>query len=195
MGCMAVKDITGEALVPIEAANRFLRWLAQHFGRSSDFASEVIGRVAGCYGIKASGSGAWPAAGDELAHALESDDSLFAVEEQNLFVDEVRETVRWVGVFESLPWDAADASLARLDDWLTQGVLQLRRLAEREDGPLGWASNPDVFAVCTRLVRGSAAMEKQQHASASLREAIANTREALQRQNTGVSRLLTEAWE
>ncbi|PNY24798.1 Uncharacterized protein TCAP_05260 [Tolypocladium capitatum] len=195
VGSTAVNGIIGEALVPLEAANCLLRWLAQHFGNSSGFKAEVAGRMVGHYGIKTLGASSWEPAEDGLAKAMEVDDSLFAVEEQNLFIDEVREAKRWVGVFESLGWDGGDETLARLDSWIKGGIVQLGKLAEREDGPLGWASNPQVFAICTLLVRGSAAMAKQQGATPGLREAIARTKEALRSRNAGVSRLLTAAWE
>ena len=151
--------------------------------------------MVGHQGIKARDTNSWEPAEDELAKALEFDDSLFVVEEQNLFIDEVRETKRWVGVFESLQWNVGDETLARLDRWIRGGIIQLGKLMEREDGPLGWASNPQVFAICTRLVHGSVAMTKQQAATPELREAIASTKGALKSHNTNVSRLLTEAWE
>lgn len=195
VGSTAVNSIVGAALVPLEAANRLLRWLALHFGNSPGFRAEVASRMVGHHGTKALGTNAWEPAEDGLAKALEFDDSLFAVEEQNLFVDEVRETGRWVGAFESLEWDGGDETLARLGRWIQGGIIQLGRLAEREDGPLGWASNPQVFAICTLVVCGSVAMAKQQGATPELREAIASTREALRSHNTRVSRLLTAAWE
>ncbi|ODA82836.1 hypothetical protein RJ55_01345 [Drechmeria coniospora] len=198
VGCAAVKGITGESLVPMEAANRLLGWLMRHFHTSSVFASEVIGRMVGHAGQGTHASGldftAWTSAEDELTRSMESDDSLFVVEEQNLFVDEVRETMRWASVFERLPWDAADARLASLDCWITKGIIHLGKLSERDDGPLGWASNPELFAICTRLIRGSEVMSKQ-HASGGLRQAVADTQKALKRHKTHVSKLLTGAWE
>ncbi|KND95020.1 hypothetical protein TOPH_00464 [Tolypocladium ophioglossoides CBS 100239] len=181
VGATAVNGITGEALVPLEAANCLLRWLARHFGNSSSFKAEVASRMVGHYGIKTLKTSAWEPAEHELAKAMEFDDSLFVVEERNLFIDEVREAKRWVDVFESLQWDGGDETLARLDSWIQGGIVQVGELVEREDGPLGWASNPQAFALCTLLVRGSVAMAKKQGATPELREATASTREALSR--------------
>lgn len=203
MGSTAVNSIVGEALVPIEAANRLLRWLVQHLGGSSSgsssspgFKAEVASRIVGH--SRAGGADAaattWEPAEQGLARALELDDSLFVVEEQNLFVDEVREARRWVGVFESLAWDAGNETLARLDGWLRGGLAALGWLSEREDGPLGWASNPGVFALCTRIMRGSAALAKQ-HGSAALCEAVREARAVLRSRRARVSRLVTDAWE
>ncbi|KAM4054760.1 putative death-receptor fusion protein [Hirsutella rhossiliensis] len=197
VGSKAVTCIIGKALVPIEAANRLLHWLAQHFGGSAGFRAEVASRVVGHCEAKAADGAAWAPAEDELAAALRFDDSLFVVEEQNLFVDEVRETTRWVHVLKSLWWEdaAGDEILGRLDGWIRAGIVRLGRLVEQEDGPLGWASSPQVFAICTRLVHGSVAMMAKDLASPELREATLRTREALRSHDSHVSRLLTQAWE
>lgn len=193
----AVTCIVGKSLVPPEAASRLLHWLAQHFGSSAGFRAEVASRMAGHCRVRAADGAEWTPAEDELAAALRFDDSLFVVEEQNLFVDEVRETERWAGVLEGLAWDAAadDETLGRLDGWIRGGVVRLGRLVEQEDGPLGWASDPHVFAICTRLVRGSLAMMAKHLASPALREATLRAREALRSHDAHVSRLLIEAWE
>ncbi|KAL3964384.1 hypothetical protein ACCO45_001388 [Purpureocillium lilacinum] len=175
MACASVAIILGESLVPMEAASRLLLWLAANLGDSPRFRAEVASRI--------------------LARALEFDDSLFVVEEQNLFVDEVRETDRWVGAFESLTWKGDEEPLMRLDGWLAGGVAELTRLFGEEDGPLGWASNPEVFAICTRVVRGSAALARGNASSPELAQAVATAKEALQSHGTSVSRLLTAGWE
>ncbi|KAK8933176.1 hypothetical protein VCV18_001722 [Metarhizium anisopliae] len=135
----------------------------------------------------------WESAEVELARALEFDDSLFVVEENNLFIDEVRETKRWVEVFESLEWDEKDEHLDKLASWVQGGIAQVARLAELEDGPLGWASNPTAFAICTRIIRCSVALgRKLKHSK--LEQGVALAKEALRSRSTRVSKLLTEAW-
>lgn len=197
MGSQAVTRIIGRALVPVEAADGLLGWLAQHFGRDARFRAEVANRVVGHCGVEAAQRCTWVPAEDQLAAALRFDDSLFVVEDQNLFVDEVRETKRWVRVLEGLPWDddADDETLGRLDGWIRAGVDRLGWLVRQEDGPLGWASSPRVFAICTRLVRASVAIMALGRASPALREATLRAREALRSHDARVSRLLTEAWE
>lgn len=185
--------MVGDALVPIEAANRLLQLLTRRFGSAPAFKSMVADRIVGHFGIRAATvtvGRTWEPAEVQLSKAMEFDDSLFAVEEQNLFIDEVRETKRWIEAFDSLDWAADDESLVRLNDWIISGLAHLGKLAAVEDGPLGWASNPTLFAICSRLIRGSAAVVQRSH-SPELKEAMASTKKSLESGNTHVSKLLT----
>ncbi|KJZ78987.1 hypothetical protein HIM_01760 [Hirsutella minnesotensis 3608] len=154
---------------------------------------DSLNRLVGHCGVRARDSRAWASAADQLAEALTVDDSLFVVEEQNLFVDEVRETELWAGAFCGLQWSAGDDTLVRLDAWVRGGVARLGQLAEREDGPLGWTSDPRVFAICTRLVRVSDAMMKH-HGSPALVHEVQRTKEMFAARDTHISRLLTDTW-
>ncbi|KAK5990266.1 tRNA (32-2'-O)-methyltransferase regulator TRM732-like protein [Cladobotryum mycophilum] len=191
VGSETVRSILGQLLAPMEAANRLLQWLAQHFSNSSAFKSIVTSRIVGERGGTAVAGCPWTSAEDQLAAALEFDDSLFAVEEQNLFVDEVRETERWINVLEGLNWESGDATLAKLDEWVRDGLGRVQILLDQEDGPLGWASNPHAFAICTRTIRGAVALSKA-HGSQELQQAVLKTRELLS-QGHRVSKLLTGA--
>src|SRR3569833_347606 len=86
----------------------------------------------------------WVPAAAQLQLAMRCDASLFAVEMQNLYIDEAREAERWAGVFARLPDGAgaaaAPAALRALDTWTVEGLRALEALAARDDGPLGWAS-------------------------------------------------------
>ncbi|TWU76774.1 hypothetical protein ED733_004991 [Metarhizium rileyi] len=189
----AANFVIGAALVPIEAANRLLHFLATTFGTTPGFKAIVADRLVGHSGVQAANLENWEPAETELARALEFDDSLFAVEEHNLFIDEVRETRRWVEVFQGLEWDERDDILIKLVSWVKAGVAQVGKLVVLEDGPLGWASNQTVFAVCSRLIRCSVALTKKVDCL-ELKEAVAVAKEALRSSNTRVSKLLTEAW-
>ncbi|KAM0516613.1 hypothetical protein ACHAPE_005244 [Trichoderma viride] len=190
-GSAAAKSILGQNLVPLEASNRLLQWLIQHFSTSADLKSITASRVAGYRHGQA-----WSSPGAQLAAALRSDDSLFAVEEQNLFIDEVREANRWATVFQSLKWDEGKLEdgeiLRKLDEWLLDGLAQMQQLLEQEDGPLGWASNPFVFAICASVVRGSVVLSEMQ-GSPKLRQAVMQFKELLKSPNHHhVSKLLME---
>lgn len=190
-GSAAAKSILGQNLVPLEASSRLLQWLIQHFSNNADLKAITASRVAGYRHDQA-----WNLPGAQLAAALRSDDSLFAVEEQNLFIDEVREANRWATVFQNLKWSEGKAEdgeiLRKLDEWLLDGLAQMQQLLEQEDGPLGWASNPSVFAICTSIVRGSVVLSEM-HGSAKLRQAVAQSKELLKSPNHHhVSRLLME---
>lgn len=191
-GSVAAKSILGQNLVPLEASNRLLQWLIQHFSTSADLKAITASRVAGHRHDQL-----WNSPGAQLAAALRSDDSLFAVEEQNLFIDEVREANRWATVFQNLKWDGGKSEdgevLRKLDEWLLDGLAQMQQLLEQEDGPLGWASNPSVFAICTSILRGSVILSKA-HGSSKLCQAIAKFKDLLKSPNHHhVSKLLMES--
>ncbi|KAI9166889.1 HEAT repeat protein [Paramyrothecium foliicola] len=181
MASAAASHILGQPWVPIEAASRLLSWLGDNFGANVTFRAIVVGRIAG-QSSASELTGAWEPAEAQISQALQLDDSLFAVEEQNLFVDEVRETERWISVFRMMGWEGHDDSLLRLDGWVTGGLQKIALLSQQEDGPLGWASNPDAFAVCARIVHAGAVMT-QGHASADLRDAARSVQDALRFKN------------
>ncbi|KAI0840628.1 hypothetical protein F5Y06DRAFT_308806 [Hypoxylon sp. FL0890] len=173
--------LSNQRLVSVEAGRRLLRWLRDRYGATDEFRAHVACRMTGhspsssslltqdsrdkaASRATASLLEGWIPAEVQLAEAMRFDDSLFVVEEQNLYVDEVRETRRWRDVFSSLPpISATSPSLpsaeAALSQWTLAGLQTLTRLAgaEGRDGPLGWTSKPEVFAICARiLVSGSA---------------------------------------
>lgn len=196
----AAKNLIGHALVPLEAADRLLDFLVDHFGSSPFFKSAVADRLVGHCGARAAAvrddDDAWEPAELELARAMRFDDSLFVVEEQNLFVDEVRETRRWVEVFQRLELDATgedEKLMTKLVDWVQGGLAHLGTLVGTKDGPLGWASDPAVFAMCTRLVRVSVALSAKT-TSSGLEQAVGVAKDALKSHDAQVSGLLTEAW-
>lgn len=103
--------------------------------------------------------------GSQLSGAMEDDDSLFVEEEQNLFIDEVREAKLWSRIFEETAldtwnWERADFDIentwsqphAAVAAWVMEGLLALNALLAKDDGPLGWTSKPTVFALATRLL-------------------------------------------
>ncbi|KAI1502258.1 putative death-receptor fusion protein-domain-containing protein [Biscogniauxia marginata] len=166
----AASPILGQPLVPIEAGDRLLRWLGAHYGRAAAFQAHVASRMVGGGDPTTT---AWVPAGAQLADAMRPDDSLFAVEEQNLYVDEVREARRWGEAFVAspsashLPPEADEASAVlreALSSWILSALRALTRLAETEGadgagaGPLGWTSKPQVFAICARVLIGASAL-------------------------------------
>ncbi|KAK3996097.1 thyroid adenoma-associated protein [Cladorrhinum sp. PSN332] len=130
-------------LIAPTAADRLVAWMSEKFGANQEFKSRVACRMVGqAY----SAALALVPAEELLKKAMDFDDSLFAAEEQNLFVDEIRETVRWRRAFA-----AADDVLR---GWVEKGLGTVLGLAEEkgDDGPLGWTSDQHVFAVCARVV-------------------------------------------
>ncbi|KAK2058083.1 hypothetical protein LY76DRAFT_487412, partial [Colletotrichum caudatum] len=130
---------------------------------------------------------AWEPAEAQLATALRFDDSLFVVEEQNLFIDEVRESTRWAAVledvfspssssFSSSPSTSVAATAMALTQWTSSGLDALLGLVSPDqgddddavDGPLGWASDPQVYAVCARVLVCAAALTRTDASGAEL---------------------------
>ncbi|KAF5018056.1 hypothetical protein F66182_9980 [Fusarium sp. NRRL 66182] len=193
IGSAAVKSILGQALVPIEAANRLLLWLAQRFGHHSKFRQLTVCRIMGLPRYPEPESGRISIK-DQLEAAMKFDDSLFVIEEQNLFVDEVRETRRWISIYESLTWDSKDSALEALTTWTSAGLEAMQSLVSREDGPLGYGSKPEVFAILSRVIRASAALMTH-HPDAEAHQSIAKLSSILQEGQGHMSGLLLQPLE
>ncbi|KAI4198847.1 MAG: hypothetical protein LQ350_004996 [Teloschistes chrysophthalmus] len=81
--------------------------------------------------------------------------TLFVEEKQNLYVDEAQEARTWQNVLLSSTCKAIGVDiLQRLYFWTVKGIEALVRtaIAKGPDGPLGWTSNPDVFALGVRIL-------------------------------------------
>ena len=179
MASSAAQHVLGQLLVPLEAAARLTEWLAATFDQDDGFRSIVLKRVAGDQLASSGGYKTRVSAEVQLTEALKDDDALFAVEEQNLFIDEVREAERWAGVYKSLSWEDGTGGRGHelLIEWMLGGLAQVQRLfAEAQDGPLGWASRPDVFAICSRVLLGSVAMSKN---SPHIEQSLVEVRKAM----------------
>ncbi|KAH7162646.1 putative death-receptor fusion protein-domain-containing protein [Dactylonectria estremocensis] len=159
IGSAAAKSILGRPLVPIEAANQLAAWMAQHFGNCAAFRQIVASRIMGDTRFPHAGNSKAKFA-DQLREAMKFDDSLFVIEEQNLFIDEVRECQRWVAAFENMSWSLEDKVLKHLTSSTHEGLLSMGGLTSEEDGPLGYSSKPQVFAILSRVVQAAAALTR-----------------------------------
>jgi hypothetical protein len=168
----AAIPILSLALVPVEAAARLSRWLAAQFGHNAGFQVHVAGRMIGHEFGYASHSTreepvsslrelGWVSAKAELEEAMRFDDSLFVVEEHNQYIDEVREAKRWTDAFFSTATAKTNGDMPDVTnfiaEWTLEGLRTLTELMQPEsltacDGPLGWTSKPQVFAICARIV-------------------------------------------
>ncbi|KAH9438168.1 hypothetical protein MCOR02_001806 [Pyricularia oryzae] len=163
IGAAAAAHVLGKLLVPTEAAPQLLERVVAIMPTSKEFKNYVAHRLTGNSKIypsmdeantsKAFSSTTSPH--DELRGALTFDESLFVIEEQNLFIDEVRETQRWIRALEALDVEAAgnDATITNLKTWAVEGIeAMMSQAAQDSDGPLGWTSQPKVFAICCRYL-------------------------------------------
>ncbi|KAL2135275.1 hypothetical protein VTI74DRAFT_9155 [Chaetomium olivicolor] len=157
---IAASSLLGMPSIAPTAADALVPWLRERFASSDEFRARVVCRMVGQpYFLHGQKLQLVPAE-EMLRKAMEFDDSLFAAEEQNLFIDEVRETVRWRGAFEGLRLGSGDAVMQGLRIWVEDGLRALVGFAEKEDGPLGWTSDQHVFAVCARVVICAVTMVK-----------------------------------
>ncbi|RYP32263.1 hypothetical protein DL767_005314 [Monosporascus sp. MG133] len=196
----AAPVLGGRPMASIEAAARLLAWLRGRYGSDAEFRAHAAGRVIGhrvAYGIPGGGGAdaPWTPAEQQLRVAMRFDGALFAVEEQNQYVDEVREACRWRDVLFPPPPPSPSSSsssaaaaaaaapeLRALAAWTLAGLRTVTRLlrsgvgadadADAEarkmrgggydnvdgDGPLGWTSKPQVFAICARILISGAAL-------------------------------------
>lgn len=171
--------LSNQRLVSVEAGRRLLHQLLLWYGANDEFKAHVacrmIGHIATTTNISDGVGGgvspanllsSWTPASTQLAEAMRFDDSLFVIEEQNLYVDEVREVRRWSSVFSSLPLTPTSPSSSTslveitLSQWILAGLQTLTGLAKSDgrDGALGWTSKPEVFAICARILVGGAAL-------------------------------------
>lgn len=183
----AAKPILGQAAVPLEAANRLLEFLAKVFNDSDEFKNIVVARLSGARG------GAWIPASEQIEAALKVDDALFAVEEQNLFIDEIRETRRWISVLESLEIGVSSEWLFNLDTWLLGGQDRLQQLFELNDGPLGWSSRPQAFAIASSILLCSVSLATTHRCSTQLLDKLRRLKTTLEvNKDKNISGLLVE---
>ncbi|ROV99157.1 hypothetical protein VMCG_06652 [Cytospora schulzeri] len=160
-----------QPLVAVDAADALLSWTRRRLGRTNEFKAYAACRLVGdplvAVDIGVQDLSAWTSPREQFAGALTVDESLFAVEEQNLFIDEVRETNRWAGIFREMEWDVdtvqgpdgaermvlvMDSSLTALKAWAEGALEVLVGQVAGDDGPLGWASRADAFALCHRVL-------------------------------------------
>jgi len=137
--------------VPEAAAERFAVWMCRNYQSDENFSTAVMRKVT--TGKDQCQVRLYNNVEDELADALIEDNSLFIEEDQNLYIDEVREAQMWIKMLmcgEGEHWEDAQAYVSL---WSYLGLCAIeRQAAERIDGPFGWTSRPQVFAICARVI-------------------------------------------
>lgn len=168
LGAQTVSQLLRRSLVPLAARAELVNYIKRVHGNKSMFAWSAVYRMTG-NSLHPSQAELPPLepAGVQFARALKDNDSLFVEEEQNLFVDEVREMVLWSTAFAEIdvcsnPGFDTDATWKRpyvaLGTWVTEGISAMTNLLHKDDGPLGWTSRPSVFAVCMSVLLSAKAI-------------------------------------
>ena len=165
----AAAPIIGQQMVAPSAADRLAQVITQQFSGVEEFKKQVVCRMTGTTAPllsllpdAKSSSLELVSAETQFLKAMDFDDSLFATEEQNLFIDEVRETRRWAAgalqAFTTQGGSDSSEALAKLTEWVEEGLKCLVKFMREEkdgkarDGPLGWTSDQHVFAVVARVL-------------------------------------------
>lgn len=165
LSARSASSLLQKSLLPLAASKELASYIQHHYGLNPLYASNVVCRMTGndvfhAFSFDPTHLSLNPAA-SQFSKALQPDDSLFVEEEQNLFIDEVREVNLWASIFTSTPladrtvpeiktvWRRAHSVLAH---WVLNGLEELNHLLANEDGPLGWTSKPAAFEVCMRIV-------------------------------------------
>ena len=168
-------------MAPLPAQTELIRFLNQYFCHSPLWTWNNVCRITGNnFQIFEKQPARLHPAKHALRKALGRDDALFAEEKQNLFIDEVREARQWTAAFENVALERArccqtdsmgkplnkdnrqDLAQSALAAWTVKGLKYMRKLMEVEDAPLGYVSNPAIFAACMRIILASNAIIKLQ---------------------------------
>ncbi|KAK1675671.1 putative death-receptor fusion protein-domain-containing protein [Colletotrichum godetiae] len=187
LASLSAKHILTRPLAPIDAASALLSHISATYRHTPALHALLASRLTGQVQQQqqhasdetdtttSNNTSQWTTttADSQLASALRFDDSLFAIEEQNLFIDEVRESQRWAAVLQdvfsssssssaSSPTFSTSTAHKALTTWTSAGLDALLTLTSQpdhvDDGPLGWTSGPDVYAVCARVLLAAAAL-------------------------------------
>jgi hypothetical protein len=133
-----------ETVVPLVASRQLAFHLSQKYRTSKQLCTEAIRRMTGSIVINGSLA---PSAQQRIDNATAENTVLFAIEKQNLYIDEINEAQLWSEVLKRLSLNVIpNSSRSSLSYWVQSGLLSLLRKAQSEhDGSLGWSSEPDVF--------------------------------------------------
>lgn len=144
------------------ASNQLCELLATKYSELPRVTHQSIERMAGqnfCFS-PSEPSTSTADANARLQEYLKEDNTLFAVEKQNLYLDPVREADTWSSVLRRMSLNAIPSHVVEeLLQWTISGLQGLVAVAHsHEDGPLGWTSKPDVFALGMQVLNASSVL-------------------------------------
>lgn len=184
LSAATVSSMLSTPLTALAAREKLAEWLHGIYGSDTLFSWEVLYRITGTLSPIADVEGPQLlSVKDQLEVAMRLDNALFVEEEQNLFVDEIREAKLWTQVFQqySQVWNVQTNTLVT---WVMDGLVELLLLEGLEEGSLGYASNPAAFALMFRLLTCTNAVLEHLEGSAdsiTKRETLKNIMSSLDR--------------
>lgn len=95
----------------------------------------------------------WQSVGDSLRTELSIEMSLFDEEKQNQYIDDVKEADIWSQVLKHISIEACPQNVIdMISRWTMEGLDALIAATKADaDGPLGWTSKADIFALGWRV--------------------------------------------
>lgn len=132
--------------IPTTACQMLCAHLVNQHTKSDCVITEALARTTGARYARES---VFAPVSERLQALLAEQDALFAVEKQNLYIDPVREANIWSRVLNRLDISLLPlTTAANLTAWVLEGLeTLLNQTSKNHDGPLGWTSKPDIFAL------------------------------------------------
>ena len=152
LGALVASKILHQNLASLAVKDKFLTWLADKYGHDTGFINEMYQRITGHTNREET------SIKSQMSVALIDDDSLFVEEEQNLFIDEVRESISWCSLITSRTGTHWDELAARLQSWTISSLHELQALASKGDGIYGPVSKPTVYTICNNVVQTASSL-------------------------------------
>lgn len=187
VGAEAVSFILKKNLIPLAAQTEFLSWLSLHFSEADNASVLLEYVIRRLTDTPCDGGNALKNTRAQLELSLQQNTALFVEEEQNLFIDEVREVKQVCQMSYILVTN--QKSLAKsltMSEFVVWTLAALRALNEltRPDKPLGWTSKPATFAICARILTCAGAVLDLKRAGVEaeeIMESIGAVREELEK--------------
>jgi hypothetical protein len=144
-------DSTLAPVIPILSTQRIALFLAHNFVGSKHLHKEALRRL-----ILTPIGGHVPTRpfAAMLANERKEETALFAREKQNLFKDETADAAFWSRVLKLVsPPGKSSVLVKEFRAWVVAALSTLIQATRgEEDGPLGWTSKPEVFALGIRVI-------------------------------------------
>jgi hypothetical protein len=196
-----VSCILKTALAPPAASERFVFWLSERCNSLPLFIWHILYRITGSPSIaryqNLQQTSLVPAR-EQFTLALVDDAALFAEEEDNLYIDEVRDISLWSKLVQVIPpkafiqkeviQDGANKKLRKYPNlsimlefaiWVVDAIGVLTA-ARSPDGPLGWTSKPGTYEIVIRVLRcANVLLDYYSENSADLHSALPQEQEEL----------------
>jgi hypothetical protein len=146
--------------MPLAARKALADSLLKDYGSHPLLAWNIVARITGSLDIAVDSNSNLESAALMFQLALNVDNTLFVEEDQNLFIDEVREVKFWSYIFGGLPLNAATKGiedsgisppLSALLSWSEEAIKALNSI-NKNDGVMGWSSKPLAFSAAMKTL-------------------------------------------